>query len=181
MSAQDELMKAIESISTPNYRTSKEEIVSYYQDKYPGTGQNGWRQNLIRDTLATKGITRQSVGDKEYNRLAKNTGRRFDPSRLHTPEKRSSGDYKKLGEQLPPISRTPKKNSADFVVKGEQGNGKGGTRSRTIRGTMSGPTLYDFVNNPSWSDYWDAIGYQYEFDVDEDTDYALNDVSVSAS
>lgn len=181
MSAKDELINAINSATNVTYRDSKAELVSYYQKQYPGTGRGGWKQHIIQDTLAAKGITKSGVGDKEYARLSKNMSKRFDPSRLNNPEPRNKKDYEALGKRTEPISRSPKGNSITITVKGQQGNGRGGTRDRTVTGTISGPDAYSFVNNPNWSDFWDLIDWGYPFDMDEDNEYALTNVSVSAS
>jgi hypothetical protein len=83
-------------------RETKADVVEYYQEKYTGSGQKGWKQNLIHDLLGARDITRGSVGDVEYKRLAKNTARRFDPSRIENPEPRNAAEYESLGETLPP-------------------------------------------------------------------------------
>jgi hypothetical protein len=167
MSAMDELIKAVNEKSNVTYRTSKEELVAYYQKQYPGTGKGGWKQHLVADLAKQTGMK------------PKNLERRFDPSRLHSQEKRNAGQYKKLGEQLPPVSRSPKGGSITITVKGQQNNGRGGKRERTITGTISGSDAYSFVNNPNWSDFWDLIDWGYPFDMDEDSEYGLDNVTVS--
>lgn len=165
MSAMDELINAVNEKSNVTYRNSKEELVAFYQKQYPGTGKGGWKQHLVADLAKQTGMK------------PKNLERRFDPSRLHNQEKRNAGQYKKLGEQLPPVSRSPKGNSITVTVEGQQDNGRGGTRDRTITVTFTGPDAYSFVNNPNFGDIWDEYGF--DFDEEEDGDYSLQNVSVS--
>lgn len=178
MDRQEMLQREIERISKPVYMSSKEEIVRYYQKEYPGTGKSGWKQTLIRDTLAAKGVTKAGVGDKEYARQSKNMARRFDPSRLNTPEKKTSKEYQALGKTLPPIARKPTRTSITVQVEGQQKMGKRtGTRDRTIDAKISGADLYHFVNNPQYSDIWDAYGV--DDGLFDDGDYELTVTGVS--
>jgi len=100
------LLKQIYAAGTP--RESKADNVEYYQEKYPGLGKGGWKQNLIHDLLGQRDITRGSVGEKEYKRLAKNMSRRFDSGEkngkrgINNPEPRNAAEYKSLGATLPP-------------------------------------------------------------------------------
>jgi hypothetical protein len=159
----DELVKAVNEKSNVTYRSSKEELVSYYQKQYPGTGKGGWKQHLVADLANLTGMKPKSLE------------RRFDPSRLHSQEKRNAGQYKQLGEQLPPVSRSPKGGSITVTVKGQQDNQRGGMRDRRVTVTFTGQAARDFVNDPSFEAIWDKYGY----DFDEDPQYGLENVSVS--
>jgi hypothetical protein len=92
-----------EVLANSHYRETKADVVAYYQEKYTGYGQQGWKQHIIHDLLGQQDITQNSVGKVEYARLAKNMARRFDPSRLDRPEPRNADEYRALGETLPPI------------------------------------------------------------------------------
>ncbi len=82
-------------------RTTKAEIIDYYQQAYTGRGQSGWKQNLIHDLLRSKDITPNTVGEREYARVTKNTAKRFDTQRRNNPEPRNAAEYEALGEALP--------------------------------------------------------------------------------
>lgn len=84
-------------------RETKADIIDYYQQAYTGYGQHGWKQNLIHDLLRSKDITPNTVGEKEYARLTKNTAKRFDTQRRDNPEPRNAAEYEALGEGLPPM------------------------------------------------------------------------------
>jgi hypothetical protein len=75
-------------------RETKADVVEYYQSKYTGRGQAGWKQSLIRDLLPYTPQTGKNP--------AKNLARRFDPSRLNNPEPRNVEQYQELGATLPP-------------------------------------------------------------------------------
>src|ERR1022692_3130988 len=93
------LQEAIDAVAEPIYMTTKEEIVEYYQDKYPGTGKNGWKQHIIHDLLP---FTPRTGKDP-----AKNLSKRFDPQRLDNPEPRNKGQYEAIGMTLPPKEMRP--------------------------------------------------------------------------
>lgn len=101
------------------HRSSKAEIVQYYQQEYPGKeGRNiAWKKHLIGDILADRGITPENTHPKEYKRQAKNVGKRFEAQRLRTPEPKNKADYEDLGKKLPPVP--PKEANYTVRVYGE--------------------------------------------------------------
>jgi hypothetical protein len=93
----EQLNEAIQAASFDySYRSTKNELISYYQETYQGRGQAGWKQHLVQDLARTTGMK------------PKNLERRFDPSRIDKrPNKRQQAQYQELGKQLPQ-KKTPK-------------------------------------------------------------------------
>jgi hypothetical protein len=73
-------------------RETKQEILDYYTQRYPGMGKNGWKQHLIHDLAPF-------VGDVKPKSLEK----RFDKKRRNDPEPSNAEQYKELGKTLPPM------------------------------------------------------------------------------
>jgi|SRR5579872_225186 len=97
-----------EQVIASQYRRleTKAEIVEAYQESYPGKGKGGrglaWKQALVSDVLRVQGHTPENTDPKEYKRLTKNIGKRFE-SRLASPEPKNKEEYKTIGQTLPPV------------------------------------------------------------------------------
>ncbi len=111
-----------EEIMASQYRQleSKAEIVHAYQESYPGKGANNrglaWKQALVSDVLRVQGHSPENTDPKEYKRLTKNVGKRFE-SRLSSPEPKNKAEYKEIGQTLPPVP--PENVSYTVHVKGQ--------------------------------------------------------------
>lgn len=164
------LRNAIDGATTPVYPSSKAELVAAYQEKFTGRGAAGWKQHLVKDLSELTGIK------------PKNLEKRFDPQRLGNAEKRNAGQYADLGKKLDPIRRdVPAKGltvTVDFTAQEDKGHAK---RERTATVHMSSMEAYQFVNNPSYADFFDlwadGLGEYYG----EDGDYEIEVTSVSAA
>lgn len=149
----EKLQSEVERISTPNYLKSKPEIVEYYRDTY---GKD-WRKQYTSDTIKAEGLANTA---KVRNTIS----RRVQGDRADKPAKRTSTreSFEKLGQQLPPTSRTPKQDTITITVRAKE-DSHGREKDRTITVTMSGRQAYSFVNAPDYDDIWDEYG------VDADT------------
>ncbi len=134
MSYDKTLQNAIDKASVPQYLSTKGEIVSYYQDKYPGRGAAGWKQHLVQDLAAITGLK------------PKNLERRFDPSRLNKPAGKAAKDYAQLGQQIGPIGKKPpgKGYQIYWVLGLHISKSRNEVRSQTQ--TVFGPDAYAFAN-----------------------------------
>lgn len=168
----DETLRSqvVESVYT--HRSTKAEIVQYYQQAYPGKeGRSiAWKKHLIADMLAEKGITTQNTDKKEYARQSKNLGKRFEAQRLKTPEPKNKAEYEELGNTLPPVP--PKEINYSVRVYGEI---RISTQCRPVDFTVTvggasnfslqGENAENFTDNPNVYDlvvaYWqgDDPGY----------------------
>jgi len=117
----DDALKAQIESDVYEHRSTKAEIVEYYQEAYPGKGKGGrglaWKQALVADVLREKGITPEGTDPKEYKKQVSSANRRFDPSRLSSPEPKNKAEYKALGKKLPP--QPPKDINYTVRVTGE--------------------------------------------------------------
>jgi hypothetical protein len=163
------LNAAVEAGSTPNFMSNKTDIVEYYRDTY---GKD-WRKHYTSDTIRAEGLPNTA---KVRNTIS----RRVQGDRADKPARQGATreSFEKLGQQLPPTSRTPKSETITVTVTGKQENG---TRDRSISVTLSGSAAYDFVNNPSfdaiYDEYFDG-DYDGEFDYDS-SELAVAGVSIS--
>lgn len=149
----ERLQREVEAASTPNYLKSKSDIVGYYRDTY---GKD-WRKQYTADTIKAEGLQNTAKVRNTISRRVQ--GDRADrPARTNEMRK----DFEKLGQQLPPTSRTPKQDTLTITLNFQE-NSRGRTKDRTMTVTMSGTNAYDFVNNPDYDDIWDA------WDMDADT------------
>lgn len=157
---EDMLLGAVQSVSTPNYMTGKDQIVAYYRDTY-GTK---WRGAIVQELAPITGLKKKSLQ------------RRFDPSRLSSRPRtaKAKDEYRQLGEKLPPVDRTPNKSSITITVKG-----KSEGRKRTVTATFSGVEAYKFVNDPEFIDIWEDYGV--DGGLFEGGDYELEVASVTAA
>ncbi len=143
MSRRDQLDDFVNRNSEPVYLTSKADIIDYYKDKF---GEKAWKSELVQ---SISGSTDKK--SKEYRSAIRD----FQGDRLEKPGK--PGRYEAIGQQLPPVSRTPNGSSITVTVEGEQANGRGGTRHRSITATFTGSDAYDFVNNPSFDKIYERF------------------------
>lgn len=166
---EDRFKAAVEAASTPNYIGTKSEVIDYYKD----THGDKWRRAIAHDL---HGSIKNKKGE---NMSVANIARRFEGGRELKAAKTKDvkGQFKQLGEKLPPVSRSPKGGEVTLHIKGNQKTGKGGTRERNITVKMRGDEAYTWVNNPTWETMWDYGDYGYAFD--EDGEYALTDVSIT--
>jgi hypothetical protein len=158
------LEDALNAKTRPIYMDSKEQVVDYYKDTFG----RGWKQKLVHDLAPIAGVK------------PKNLERRFDPSRLHSPEKKNTGQYSSLGKQLPPIRRElkPGQNSITITVRGNMHQGpKGGMEPITAKATFSGNDAIMFINDPSYEDIYDDYGLDGDLHVDGDYEIAVASVS----
>lgn len=88
-----DLSEQLSAKAPVKYRSTKAEIIQYYQQEYPSRGKEGWRKHLENDLGAFTGMK------------PKNLARRFDPSRRNNPEKRNTKQYEDFGKTLPPMPR----------------------------------------------------------------------------
>ena len=157
---------AVDRVSTPNFLTTKAEIVDYYKDTY-GSKWTGKAAAALSGTTDTK--------SREYRAAI----RQFQGDRLNKEPRQAvvKQEYRQLGEKLPPTGRTPKSNSITVTVQATQSNGRGGSRQREIKATFTGDQAYTWVNDPNFQDIWDEYGFDFsEFDGGE---YGLEQVVVS--
>ena len=168
--------KAIDDVTTPVYMTKAQDIVDYYKDAY---GAKNWSKKIVDDIMA---LPDNKLKRGSINRQFEYDGKKgFE--RYKSPKMQSGwlGRFKQLGEKLPPVGRKFEKDSINFVITGTQSAGAGRPRrNRTIRVTLSGDKAREWVDKPNWDDIWDEYGYDFG-ENDEDNDYSLHDVSVSAS
>lgn len=172
----DALMAGVEAGSTPNYMKSKSDIVEYYRDTY---GEKEWRKHYTSDTIKAEGlpntakvrntISRRVQGDRADREVGKGkTGQQTRES------------FEKVGQQLPPVSRSPKSETITVTITGHQ-NEAGGKRDREFTVTLSGTAAYDFVNNPDYDALYDEIFYgEYDGEFDYDSsELMVTGVSIS--
>jgi hypothetical protein len=88
-----DLSEQLNAQAPVRYRSTKAEIIKYYQEEYPSRGKDGWRKHLVGDLASFTGMK------------PKNLERRFDPSRRGNPEKRNTKQYEEFGKTLPPMPR----------------------------------------------------------------------------
>lgn len=88
------------------YRSTKAEIIQYYQQEYPSLGKGGWKQHLVNDLSNFTGVKPKSLE------------KRFDTQRRGSPEKRNAKQYEEFGKTLPPIHDWPK-GGIDVEFKGK--------------------------------------------------------------
>ncbi len=164
---EDVFKNAVKSVADPVYLKDKSELVDYYKDTY---GEKKWTR------AAAEGLYGLVKNKKGENVSVNNIQRRFQGERL---QKEGKGEvYKQLGEKLPPSSYTPKSDTVTVRVRGEQSNGRGGTRKRVIDVKLKGSQAYTWVNQPNYSDLWSEYGYGFD---EEDDEYGLSNVTVTAS
>lgn len=77
------------------YRSTKAEIIQYYQQEYPSRGKGSWKQQLTKTMAEMFGLKEKSLE------------KRFDTQRRNNPEPRNAKQYEELGKTLPPIYDWP--------------------------------------------------------------------------
>jgi hypothetical protein len=84
------------AVSLPGF-SGKQDAVRWYKKEYGDApdkyGGLAWRQHLIQDLLPFTPQTGKNP--------AKNLGRRFDPSRVNTPELKNAKQYQALSKSIP--------------------------------------------------------------------------------
>ncbi|SRR6266567_1463571 len=126
------LKEKVDAANVPIFLTSKADIVEYYRD----TRGARWKQDIIHDMMGITG--------KKYATIEK----RFDKQRLDAPERKNAGEYKELGEKLPPIGHRPPANGykVSFTIDFKFSEKCGWIRTKTI--TISGPDARSFAEDP---------------------------------
>src|SRR6266496_1135032 len=169
---EDRFKSAVEAASTPVYVSGYTDVREAYRAKY---GEKTWIGKYI-DALGLRTSGVKAKDDKPYL-AARRSIERAEKGVNKSSSYASTKEANKAGEKLPPISRAPK-GDVTLHIKGNQKTGKGGTRERNITVKMSGDEAYTWVNNPTWETMWDYGDYGYAFD--EDGEYALTEVSITA-
>lgn len=149
----ERLQQEAENASIPNYMKTKLDAVEYYKDTY---GEKNWRSHMTRDILHSLGLPETKKNLNTYGRDIQ-AGREYTASRRADIQAR----YEKLGQQLPPVDRTPKKSELTITIDFQE-NSRGRTKDRSKTITMSGMAAYDFVNNPDYDMIWDEYGIDAE-------------------
>jgi hypothetical protein len=72
-------------------RETKQDIMDYYQRRWPNMGKNGWKQHLVHDLSEFTGMKTKSLE------------KRFDKQRRNNPEPQNAEQYRAFGETLPPM------------------------------------------------------------------------------
>jgi hypothetical protein len=169
MPDRDELLRrAIAEKSETHYQIStKQEVIDYYRGEYKGKPDAQWK------TAAAKALA-ELAGKGGDAKAIKNERRNFESDRLHKESK--TAKWAKFGASLPKVLK-PKGNEITITINAKQKDSKKGTRDRTISVTFRGVDAFVFANNPNYDDIWDEYGWN--FDQEEDGDYALDIYSVS--
>ena len=173
MDREEMLQAAIERKTDPIFMQSRSAVISYYQDAY-GAAWKSHAAAAIAGTTDKKSRAYKSAS-RQFQ-MDKRTGQERYKSERVTPATKEK--YQALGQELPPIGRSLRKNSITLTVKGDQKAGKrGGTRERTITVTFSGSEGQDFITSPTFRAIWRAYGVDEE--LFEEGDYAIDVSSVS--
>lgn len=171
MRSEDEmgmLQSAVDRHTQPIHMAHYEQLKDYYKDKY---GARGWTGAMAQ---ALTGSEKRS--GKEYL-AARRSIERHETGQYGKFGKGYSAKIPEVGKQLPPIGKDVPGGQLTLTVKGTQGDGKGGTRERTITVTFKGPSAYSFANDPSYTDIWGEYGV--DEGLFEDGDYAIDIYSVA--
>lgn len=152
------------------YRSTKAQIVDYFQQEYPNTWQNS----------LTKWIASHSSGIESLSTMKEaSIRRRFNPSRLNSPENKNAAQYAALGRQLPPV-RVPKKiegKSASVHFVGTI-TYSGVPYDKDFTCTLSPAQLADMIENNSLDPVFQAYGIQ-TWELIEETEISSLSIDIS--
>lgn len=172
MSDRDDMLReAVVGKMVDVHMTTYEQVKDYYQDK---AGARGWI-GAMAAALSPRQAGVSAKQDKGYSAARRSIERlekgQFKNMRKYSPQMAA------VGKTLPPIGKKIPGDAITITVKGEQREGKKGTRSRNITVTFKGADAYSFADNPSYGDIWDEYGVDSE--LFEDGDYAIDVYAVA--
>jgi hypothetical protein len=158
-----DILEQVYAVSIP--RTTKDEVIQGYLEKYEGrTGKGGWKQAIVHRLAEMTGLK------------PKNLERRFDPSRIDRPEARNAAQYEELGKELPPM--VPEEGYHIFGVvwvKGSDGN----CEEREVDEYIVGSEARDLLKMSSDA-MLEAVVHHY-FDTDFDEEIPLTSAGCQGS
>lgn len=144
------LREAVAFYTTPEYATTKKEILEYFQDKY---GAKKGASEAARFV--------QANSDKPVS--YENARRNFEGPRKH--EVGATKKWQELGQKLGPINDVYKGGPVTVTITATQQEGKTKYRDRTIKiPTMRGVDATKFMQKPTYGPLWAYYGHDFEKD-----------------